>query len=104
LLTEASEFLITESWSSRLSCHPEMETAWSSETLVSYHITTWCHNPADLDLTFITMKTSYLTSQSDTWFCCVRQYCMSQKMDLRNCLEILCWNWNHIHLYSFTKL
>jgi hypothetical protein len=27
----------------------KMEAAWSSETLVSYHITIHCHNPEDLD-------------------------------------------------------
>jgi len=29
---------------------PKMEAAWSFETSVSYHNTTWCHNPEDLDL------------------------------------------------------
>jgi hypothetical protein len=28
----------------------KMDEAWSSETLVFYHIITWCHNPEDLDL------------------------------------------------------
>jgi len=27
-----------------------MQVAWSIETMVSYHISTWCHNPEDRDL------------------------------------------------------
>jgi hypothetical protein len=28
----------------------KMEAAWTSETVVSYYNTSWCHNPEDLDL------------------------------------------------------
>jgi hypothetical protein len=28
----------------------KMEAALTSETVISYHNTTWCHNPEDLDL------------------------------------------------------
>jgi len=31
-------------------CSLKMETSWSLETLVSYHIPTQRHNPEDLDL------------------------------------------------------
>jgi hypothetical protein len=32
------------------SLHPEMETAWTSETLTLYHNTARRHNPEDLEL------------------------------------------------------
>jgi hypothetical protein len=31
-------------------CTLKVEPAWTTETVVSYHNTTWCHNPEELNL------------------------------------------------------
>jgi hypothetical protein len=37
-----------------------MQAAWTSETSSSYHNTTWCHNPEELDLKIYKyLKTMY---------------------------------------------
>jgi len=87
----------------------KMETAISSESLISYHITTWHHNPEDHNLNLYCHENlkSWTTDGVDPWLYQCRQLVTllsfqtphSEAMNYTMICMILCY-----HRTQFTKI